>query len=94
MKKSDHTRPFKDAVRAAEIDESIIAPYGRKDVTIYALRHSSIAQQILRGVPIRVVAVTHDTSVAMIEKNYSALLANHSDALTRSALYDFDCAPT
>ena len=47
-------------------------------MTIYALRHSNIAHHILRGVPIRVVAVMHDTSVAIIKKNYSALLADHS----------------
>ena len=48
-------------------------------VTLYALRHTNIARQILHGTPIRVVAVIHDTSVAMIEKNYSALLADHAE---------------
>ena len=32
-------------------------------VTPYALRHSSITRQLLRGVPIRIVAATHNTSV-------------------------------
>ena len=64
------------------------APYSPNEITIYSLRPSSIARQILRGVPIRVVAVMHDTSVAMIEKNYSALLADHSDAITRAALIE------
>ena len=32
------------------------------EVTIYALRHSSIVRQLLAGVPVRVVAVNHDTS--------------------------------
>ena len=72
----------------ASFDGNAIAPYSLSDITIYALRHSSIARQILRGVPIRVVAVMHDTSVAMIEKNYSALLADHSDAITRAALIE------
>ena len=34
------------------------------------LRHSSITRQLLRGVPTRVVAASHDTSVPMIEKSY------------------------
>ena len=87
-KKSDHTRLFARAVRMASFDGNAIAPYSPSDITIYSLRHSSIARQILRGVPIRVVAVMHDTSVAMIEKNYSALLADHSDAITRAALIE------
>jgi integrase len=91
--KSDHYRPFKRAVAAA------LAVAGKADdareeeesdpITIYALRHSSIVRQILAGVPVRVVAVMHDTSVQMIEKNYSKYLADHADALTRAALPDF-----
>ena len=61
-------------------------------VTAYALRHSSIVRQLLRGVPIRVVAATHDTSVAQIEKHYSAHITDHSDKLTRAALLE-DPAP-
>ena len=87
-KKSDHTRPFARAVSMASFDRNAIAPYSPSDITIYSLRHSSIARQILRGVPIRVVAVMHDTSVAMIEKNYSTLRADHSDAITRAALIE------
>lgn len=30
----------------------------------------------------------HDTSVAMIEKNYSKFLADHSDAIARAAMFD------
>ncbi|HLG89105.1 MAG TPA: hypothetical protein VKZ79_18130 [Alphaproteobacteria bacterium] len=55
---------------------------------MYALRHSSIVRQILRGVPVRVVAVMHDTSVAMIEKNYSKYLADHADVIARAAILD------
>jgi hypothetical protein len=72
------------------IDETKITPYPIEEVTIYALRHTSIARQLLRGTPIRIVAVTHDTSVAMIERNYSALLADHADAIARTAMLDFD----
>ena len=38
------------------------------EVTPYALSHSSIVRQLLKGVPTRVVAAHHDTSVAMLEK--------------------------
>jgi len=55
-------------------------------VTLYALRHSSIVRGLLGGVPIRVVAAQHDTSVPMLEKTYSAHITDHSDALARRAL--------
>ncbi|MBV9824416.1 MAG: hypothetical protein JO001_01855 [Alphaproteobacteria bacterium] len=55
---------------------------------MYALRHSSIVRQLLAGVPIRVVAVNHDTSIAMLERTYSRHIGDHSDALARVALLD------
>ena len=58
------------------------------EVTIYALRHSGIVRQILAGVPIRVVAVNHDTSIGMLEHTYSRYIGDHSDALARQALLD------
>jgi integrase len=79
-KKSDHTRLFVRAARAAGQDPA--------QVTMYALRHSSIVRQILAGVPIRVVAVNHDTSIAMMEQTYSRHIGDHSDALARAALLD------
>ena len=77
---SSHWRRFVQSVSRLGLDP--------KEVTIYSLRHSSIVRQLLRGVPIRVVATTHDTSVAMIEKTYSRYITDHSDALSRSALLD------
>jgi integrase len=79
-KKSDHSRPFRRAVVRAGLDPS--------EVTIYALRHSGIVRQILAGVPIRVVAVNHDTSIGMLEHTYSRYIGDHSDALARQALLD------
>ncbi|WP_342726078.1 site-specific integrase [Bradyrhizobium sp. B097] len=59
------------------------------EVTPYALRHSSIVRQLLARVPTRVVAAHHDTSVAMIEKNYSRyIIGDLSEAMTRAALLD------
>ena len=37
---------------------------------------------------VRVVAAIHDTSVVMIERTYSAHIADHADALARGALLD------
>lgn len=78
--KSDHSRLFRRAVVAAGEDP--------RDVTLYALRHTCIVRQILAGVPIRVVAVNHDTSIAMLERTYSRYIGDHSDALARGALFD------
>ena len=79
-KKSDHSRLFARAARAAGLDPD--------EATIYALRHSSIVRQLLAGVPVRVVAVNHDTSVVMIERTYSRHIGDHADALARKALLD------
>jgi integrase len=77
--KSDHTRPFRRAAERAGLDPEV--------VTIYALRHSSIVRQLRAGVPIRLVAVLHDTSVAMIERHYSAFIDQHlDDAMVRKTL--------
>ena len=78
-KKSDHLRLFARAVAYAGLDPNI---------TLGALRHSAIVRQLLAGTPIRVTAVNHDTSVAMIEKTYSKYIGDHSDALARRALLD------
>jgi integrase len=79
-RRSDHSRLFKRAVRRAAGDPS--------EVTVYALRHSNIVRQILANVPIRIVAVNHDTSVAMLERTYSRHIADHSDGLARESLLD------
>jgi predicted NAD-dependent protein-ADP-ribosyltransferase YbiA (DUF1768 family) len=60
--------------------------------TIYALRHSSIARALLRGVPIKIVADWHDTSTAIIEKHYARFIKFHYDEIVRAAL--LDTAPT
>jgi integrase len=77
---SEHQRPFRRTAKAAGLDPA--------EVTIYALRHSNIVRQILAGVPIRVVAVNHDTSVTMIERTYSRYIGDHADHLARAALLD------
>jgi integrase len=74
----DYWLPFRNTVTRAGLDPKI--------VTLYALRHSSIVRALLAGVPTRVVAVQHDTSVAMLERTYSAFIADHSDAVGRRGL--------
>jgi integrase len=56
--------------------------------TAYSLRHSSIVRMLLAGMPIRLVGSLHDTSVGMIERSYSAFVADHGDAVARRALLD------
>jgi integrase len=69
---------FRETVAAVGLDPNI--------VTLYALRHSSIVRALLAGVPIRIVAASHDTSVGQIESNYSKFISEHSDDLSRRAL--------
>jgi integrase len=65
------------------------------DATPYCLRHSSIVRMLLGGVPTRVVAAHHDTSVPMLERHYSRyVIGDPSDLLTRKTLLDVGAPPT
>ena len=75
-----HRDDFRAVVEAAGLDPD--------EVTLYALRHSSIVRQLLANVPIRIVATLHDTSVKMIERTYSRHIAEHTDELARRALLE------
>ena len=55
-------------------------------VTMYALRHSSIVRMLVKNIPIRLVASLHNTSVAMIEKHYSKHIDQYGDEHARAAL--------
>lgn len=68
--------------------DKIVTAIGRDpaEVTIYALRHSSIVRMLLANVPIRLVASLHNTSVQMIERTYSKYITEHSDEISRRAL--------
>ena len=80
-KKGDHQSLFAQARAAAKL---------RDDATMYCLRHTSITRMLLKGVPVRVVAALHDTSVQQIEKTYSRHIGDHSDALIRRAMFEAD----
>ena len=56
------------------------------DVIMYALRHSSIVRGLVKGLPVRLVASLHDTSIAMIEAHYSAYIAEATDEIARRAV--------
>lgn len=65
-KPSDQTRPIKAAMAAAGLPE---------DGSLYALRHSYVSRAIEGGVPLNIIAENCGTSVRMIEKTYSKILA-------------------
>jgi integrase len=81
-KTGNHSQPFALALAAA----------GLPRVVVYTLRHSSITRSLQRGVPVRIVADAHDTSVAMIERTYGASVADHSETMLRAA--QIDLAPS
>ena len=81
-KTGGQSKPFKRVAKEVGLDPAV--------VTLYALRHSSIVRQLLGGTPVRVVAVNHDTSVAMLERTYSRHIGDHADALARVTLLDVE----
>jgi integrase len=72
-------RDFRLATVAAGLDPA---------TTPIALRHSSVVRLLLSGAPVRVTASVHDTSIQMIEANYSHYIGEHSDTIVRRALID------
>jgi hypothetical protein len=72
-KNSDHDRLFKRVVERCGLANFEDYP---EDVTLYALRHSDIVRRIKANEPLRIIAATHDTSVQMIESNYSRYIAD------------------
>lgn len=66
-KRSDQTRPIKEALAKANLPE---------EGSIYALRHTYVSQAIEGGVPLNVIADNCGTSVRMIEKTYAKVLAD------------------
>lgn len=74
---SEMTRMWKRAVADAGLPAAVIP---------YALRHSSIVRGLRAGLPIRLVAALHDTSVAMIERHYSRWITEGLDELVARAV--------
>jgi integrase len=63
--------------KAANLDASVVP---------YALRHSSIVRGIRAGLPIRLVAALHDTSVSMIERHYGRWIADGLEEMAAKAV--------
>ena len=72
----------------------IVEKLGLPDTIPYSLRHSSIVRGLNAGLPVRLVAALHDTSVAMIEKHYSAYIVDMSEELARRAIVPITSAET
>ena len=66
-KRSDQTRPIKEALAKANLPD---------EGSIYALRHTYVSQAIEGGVPLNIIAENCGTSVRMIEKTYAKVLAD------------------
>jgi integrase len=75
--KGDHAPLFAQAAAAAGVTG-----------TFYSLRHSSIVRALLAGVPIRIVASGHDTSVGQIEATYSSHITDFADSVSRRGLLE------
>jgi len=76
-----HQRPFAAAAAATKL------PQG---ATCYALRHTFITSCLLKGIPVRLVAASVDSSTTMIEATYSKYIARPGADLMRGALLDFE----
>lgn len=74
---SEMLRMWKQAVDDAGLPAATIP---------YALRHSSIVRGLRMGLPIRLVAAIHDTSVQMIERHYSRWITEGLDELVARAV--------
>lgn len=81
---SEMTRLWHQACENAEVPASTIP---------YALRHSSIVRGLRFGLPIRLVAALHDTSVAMIERHYSRWITEGLDELAARAVVPMIARP-
>ena len=77
---SSHTdRVFFKVTTAAGLDTAL---------TPYCLRHSSIVRALLAGVPLQLVASSHDTSAAIIAKHYARYIVDTSEVVLRRAMLD------
>jgi integrase len=79
--RTKHQLPFARAAAAADLP---------KEATAYSLRHSFITRSLLKGIPVRLVAASVDSSTEMIEATYSKFITRPGADLMRGALIDFD----
>jgi len=82
----DHRQPWSVASEMTKGWKKAISLAARSDIIPYALRHSSIVRGLRRGLPIRLVAALHDTSVEMIERHYSRWITDGLEDLAVKAI--------
>jgi integrase len=78
--------PWQTASEMKRAWEAIRERAKMPEVIPYALRHSSIVRGIKAGLPIRLVAALHDTSVVMIERHYSRWITSGLEELAAKAV--------
>jgi site-specific recombinase XerD len=83
-KRSDQTRPIKDALKKAGLP---------LDGSIYALRHTHVSHAIEGGVPLNAIAENCGYSVRMIEKTYAKILAEKGLHRTGDAIVFRESSP-
>ena len=76
---SELDTPWKAILLKAGLNEEIVP---------YALRHTSIVRGLRVGLPTRLVAALHDTSVGMIEKHYAAFVVDAMNDLAARAVLE------
>ncbi len=82
----DHRRAWGPAYEVDKPWTATLAAAGvAPDTVMYALRHTSIVRGLVAGLPVRLVAALHDTSVEMIEAHYSAYIVDATEDLARRA---------
>lgn len=80
----DHRERWTNAHQIDRLWAKTVALANVPEGTIpYSLRHSSIVRSLRAGVPLRIVAANHDTSVAMLERHYSRFISEASDDISR-----------
>ena len=82
----DRRGPWTSASEITRRWKSICDGLELEGVVPYALRHSSIVRAIRSGLPIRLVAAMHDTSVAMIERHYARYIVDGLEELAVKAV--------
>lgn len=86
----ERRRPWRAAYEIEKLWRAALTRAGAPErIVMYALRHSSIVRGLRAGLPIRLVAASHDTSVEMIEAHYSAFIVDATEDLARRAALSF-----
>lgn len=84
--KRDRRGPWNTASELTRYWKQICSSVGLVNIVPYALRHSSIVRAIRTGLPIRLVAALHDTSVVMIERHYARFIVDGLEELAAKAV--------